>query len=124
MVVGRGGYFRTHSCVFFTADTKELYFSKSVQPLRLQVCCQDLQTARIPISGVKSWDPTQTHGEFIHVFIKRSEATRERRHASVDTTAQFSASAGGGTLLCTYGLKLDCKLRSFSSAGAKVWEIS
>lgn len=29
-----------------------------------------------------------------HVFIKRSEATGERRHASVDTTAAFSASAG------------------------------
>lgn len=85
------------------------------------------KTYRPPVSRSVEWRrgiQKLTHGEFIHVFIKRSEATGERRHASVDTTAVFSASAGGGTLLCTYGLKLDCKLRSFSSAEAKVWEIS
>lgn len=121
------GVTSVHTLVFFfTADTKELYCSTSVQPLRLRLSCQDLQTVCILIGGGgrgEGADPKQTHGEFMCVFIKRFEATGERRHASVDTTAVFSASAGGGTLPCTYGLKLDCKLRSFSSAGAKVWEI-
>lgn len=119
------GVASVHTLVFFfTADTKELYCSTSVQLLRLQLSCQDLQTVRLLIGGGGRGDPKQMHGEFMCVFIKRFEATGERRHASADTTAVFSASAGGGTLPCTYGLKLDCKLRSFSSAGAKVWEIS
>lgn len=121
--VASAGVASVHTLVFFfTADTKELYCSTSVQPLRLQLSCQDLKTVCILIGG--GGNPKQTHGEFMCVFIKHFEATGERRHASVDTTAVFSASAGGGTLPCTYGLKLDCKLRSFSSAGAKVWEIS
>lgn len=111
---------------FFTADTKELNCSTSVPLLRLRLSCQDLQTDYILNcgGGRGGRDPKQTHCEFMCVFIKCFEAMGIRRHASVDTTAVFSASAGGGTLLCTYGLKLDCKLRSFSSAGAKVWEIS
>lgn len=94
---------------FFTADAKELYCSKSAQLLRLRLSCQELQTASILISGVKRGDPKQTPAELTHVFIKRSEATGERRHASVDSTAVFSASAGrpGGERCCVLmGLSL------------------
>lgn len=46
------GVASVHTLVFFfIADTKELYCSMSVQPLRLQLSCQDLQTVRLLIGG-------------------------------------------------------------------------